>query len=212
VRSQSEKLNSQLGNPLSFVSNWEGAVKEFSTSQLKIIVSWVQMLNSFLVTFPGIPWPLGFKRQLDALTALASAFAIDVWGISSISEFFAGWDCVLGISFESSFWFTMLLLPGLAGLICVAAILSTLHVRFGLLKKLHFGRVGFETIRVRGVNVFITAVFLLYPTICSKVFRVFNPHTIGDRTYLRDDLSLEFLVDERHKPLYVFAAISVRST
>ena len=101
----------------------------------------------------------------------------------------------------------MLLLPGLAGLICVAAILSTLHVWFGLLKKLHFGRVGFETIRARGVKVFITAVFLLYPTICSKVFRVFNPHTNGDRTYLRDDLSLEFLVDERHKRLYVFVVI-----
>jgi hypothetical protein len=122
-----------------------------------------------------------------------------------MSDFFAGWDCVLGMQFTTGFWVSMLTLPLLASLITMAGCIAFLHSRSGSLAYVGFKKPSMaSTIRVRGTKMFVAAVFLLYPSLCAKVFRVFNPRKIGEVRYLNDDLTMEFNSEE-HNRLKMYA-------
>jgi hypothetical protein len=176
-------------------------------SRLKIMIGWVQCLGAFSFTF-SVPWPRSFQSQLDTLYA---AFSIDVWGIFSMSDFFAGWDCLLGMQFTTGFWVSMLTLPLLASLITMAGCIALFQSHSGSLARVGFKKPSkLSTIRIRGTKIFVSAVFLLYPSLCSKVFRIFNPRTIGEVRYLNDDLTIEFnSAEHNHLKLYAWVFMLV---
>ena len=126
------------------------------------------MLGAFQFTFDGIPWPPQFQVQLSGLYAI---FSFDFFAIFSLSPFFQGWDCKLGsLGFATSFNITMYILPVSVLIIGAAILISSLHMRFGCLRRvcgappLHL-----TSVIARGLKVLITIVFLIYPSICAKV-------------------------------------------
>jgi hypothetical protein len=150
--------------------------------RLRIAVTWVQCLGPFVFTF-SIPWPKAFA---DQLTVLNDIFTIDIFNlIGNIGTI----SCEMNTDFFSGFGPHMLLLPLLLLTMSMAYVIARLRGP-KVLKVKGACLDSKEAITTRLVQVLLSIVFLLYPGICAKLFRLFKCTDYSGTFYLDADLTV----------------------
>ena len=163
----------------------------FHSQQLKIFVTWAQILTSFITTF-SIPWPDGFHSMLSACYGW---FNIDILGLLGDQH---SVTCALDTSFYNQLVAHMMMLPVLVGGALLAAFVA---------RRTHPEEAEHAHIYcIKGTGFFV---FVLYPGICTKIFTVFKCLPMPDGTeYLVADLSVECFAGE-HNEMMGIAAVSL---
>jgi hypothetical protein len=206
------------------VSSGEGAGSKFQLLQrMKIGISWLQCLGPFIFTF-DIPWPAQFA---DQLAIIYNVFAVDLSGLfGNIGEI----SCELDTSFLAGFFPHMMALPALLGATLLGFLVGALFgparknlkqggccrkkakskfarslSQWGLVKETLPHN---EAALSRAIQVMLFLTFLLYPGLCSKLFRVFKCVEINGRIYLAADLSVECWTG-KHQQYSTYALIFI---
>eukprot|EP00945_MAST-04E_sp_MAST-4E-sp1_P001301 g1301.t1 len=168
-------------------------------STMKIIFSWGQILSSFNLTF-DIPWPKTFDT---VMTALYAPFNIDIF------FFFENFKCQVNTNYSAAFYAHMSVPMIILGVIMLATVTAGIIKLLDCCGKFLFDR---KTLKARVFKLINFFVFVMYPGLGLRIFRVFATQTYGDRTFLRADLSID-VASEDYKQMrgtawaYMFAYV-----
>ena len=146
-------------------------------STVKIIFSWGQILSSFNLTF-RIPWPTTFDQLMSVLYA---PFNVDVFAL------FGSFKCQVNTNYSAQFYAHMMVPIVILGVICGA------YVTARLIKILPFcGTHMFDknTLRARVMKLINLVIFVMYPGLGLRIFRVFATSKYGEYSYLSADLTV----------------------
>jgi hypothetical protein len=148
----------------------------FASQQVKIVVSWLQIVSAFVFTFT-IPWPKGFDNLLKGLMPWVN---FDVIGILVD---FAAIKCNINTSFKNGFIAHMCLLPALVVACLAAALLSHFCVSASARHK----------VKERAIKIVGFVIFVMYPGLCSKIFSVWDCVPVDGKgtEFLAADLSIQ---------------------
>jgi hypothetical protein len=141
-------------------------------SKFRILVGYLQITSAFNLTF-DVKWPDAFQNVIDTF----KVFNVDV-----SSLFIPISPCAFTTSFINQFYAHMLALPIMFGLIIAAGALS---------KRVCWKKGNPKEVFGQGVSLCVFWVFLLYPGIGTKIFRMFKCMEIGETLYLVADFSAE---------------------
>ena len=170
-------------------------------SHIKVLFSWAQCLGPFIFTF-NVNWPPAFSKQLTAIYGYVNIDFMRVF------KQLKGITCALDTSFFASFRWHMAVLPILLACVLMAVTIAYVFflVRTGGAKILGFCSKRFSTkvepkfkpvtIGYRAVQTANLMVFLMYPSMCSKIFRIFKCDTFegeggATKRFLRADLDID---------------------
>ena len=138
---------------------------------LKILVSHCQVFGSLNVTF-DIKWPTSFVNSLDFLKVV---------NVDLLQFFQPVSPCAFDMSFIRGFYTHMFFLP--------VSVLIVILVRYGMAcvkrKRVH-GILSRQSSRM-----ILFFVFLLYPGLATRIFRVFACKNVGGRFFLEADYNVE---------------------
>jgi nitrate reductase NapE component len=174
--------------------NGEFFVPPDFTYKLKIILAFLQIAVSIKSRIV-IAWPKLFQRFIDYFS-----FAnFDFIGTSSV-------DCLVRVSFYSSFVSWMALPPAIAVLLYAFYLLPK-HVSALLRRNAEDEEAEAATKRSRRRfwKILIFMMFLIYPAVSSTVLSVYNCQDIFGNWLLRDDLTV-VCTTEAHR-LYQYISI-----
>ena len=149
-------------------------------STMKILFSWGQILSSFKITFT-IPWPRTFDQLMSAIYA---PFNIDLFA------FFGDFKCVVDTSYYSQFYYHMRV-P--IGMIFVMALAYITAILYKLISEKLFHKIimyDSKTLNARGLKVLNFVLFVMYPGIGLRIFRVFATTQYGEHRYMQSDLTI----------------------
>ena len=152
----------------------------------KQLLTFMQISCSFTITFDQIEWPLSFQK-----ISLSGSFAnLDFIG------YFQGIDapeyCSLTMPFLEMFWWHMLLVPILLGVLLTLFILNRLFRLTGNTAKKKLGRIANENTFWNLLNV---TLFMLYPGLAQRIFEVYKCTTIHKVPYVRVSLVKDMQVE-----------------
>ena len=139
---------------------------------MKIIFSWGQILSSFNLTF-DIPWPKTFDT---VMTALYAPFNIDIF------FFFENFKCQVNTNYSAAFYAHMSVPMIILGVIMLATVTAGVIKLLDCCGNFLFDR---KTLKARVFKLINFFVFVMYPGLGLRVFRVFATQTYGNRTFLR---------------------------
>ena len=120
--------------------------------KVKLVVTWMQILCSFNTSF-DIPWPPGFVALLKVMRSIVQ---FDVFTLVELG----GLGCYLPTTFYASFIGHMAMFPVLLGCIMAAVLLSRCR-------------------RELAIKVVLFLMFLVYPGLCVKIFRMYKCIDVG---------------------------------
>ena len=132
------------------------------TPIIKILFGWGQILSSFNLTF-NIKWPVEFD---SLMTFMYAPFNVDLFSL------FKDFGCYVDSSYVASFYMHMLMLPLLIVVILSAWATAHAYKAFMCCKlcKPHYDN---KTLYARALKMVNLVVFIMYPGIGLRVFRVF---------------------------------------
>ena len=146
-------------------------------STVKIIFSWGQILSSFNLTFT-IPWPEGFNTMM---TALYAPFNIDIFFL------FGNFKCQVNTNYSAQFEAHMMV-P-----IIILSVIAAAYITARVVKVvLCCGTFMYDnkTLKARVMKLINLVVFVMYPGLGLRIFRVFATEKYGDHEFLRADLTV----------------------
>ena len=156
---------------------------------IKILVSYLQVFSSFNTTM-GIPWPDNFSGMID----VSQFINVDFLSVFSNMDTPSFQVCGFVVPYFEQFITHMLIFP------CIVA-MAYLATGLALLIRPS----GKATYKRGRMKVLFTVMFLLYPSIGSKIFRLFKCVSVGDRRFLEADMNIECGVE--HHVTYVGVAV-----
>jgi hypothetical protein len=143
----------------------------------KITISWTQCLAPLLFVF-SIPWPEEFKQ---VLRFIADMFAIFDPQIVLPKLGFGGVTCTIDTGFSASILPHMCLLPYVIFVLglsyCVARIRTLREMRKIKKAAADLKKAEAEVAKAvlsRTIETFLFVIFLVYPSVCTKIFRIFK--------------------------------------
>merc|ERR1711871_1478958 len=138
----------------------------------KISFGWLQMMSSLSVTF-DIPWPPGFLS--------IQKFIFPIVNIDFMAAF-SGFSCQVDTSFLQGFIVHMYIPIVVTFLVISCYVLARVYRVLACFKCIH-PRYDMRQLSDRSVQVINFVIFLMYPGIASKVFRIWACTTYGDHRY-----------------------------
>jgi hypothetical protein len=143
---------------------------------LKPMIAFLQVNSSFIKSFPSIRWP---KEVLAIFEAMGS-INIDFSGVfSGASEAVGGYFNYANTTVIQMTGF----LCAWTGLLSMASILGFLFRKNQGKKETFIDKVGFF---------FVFTTFLMYPSLCQKLLRMYKSRYFGEFEVLEDDWGLEY--------------------
>ncbi len=148
---------------------------------INIIIGFLQIFSALDMTM-GVPWPVDFKFTINIVQFINVDF------ITVLSKQLQ--LCGYVIPFFINFMIYMMFIPALILASYIATGLALLIYRTKDMQAL------ITIYRRCRMKVLCMAMFLLYPSIGSKVFQLFICINVGDRSFLKVDMKLECNVGE----------------
>ena len=142
----------------------------------KIFFGWGQILCSFNLTFE-IPWPASFDGIMNGMYA---PFNLD------IMKYFGPLGCAIQTDYVNNFNLHMATPMYLLALLIAAYITAQVWRKVAPRKPQYDS----NTLKAKFMRLINLIVFVLYPGLGLKIFRVFDTVTYGQHKYMRADLSL----------------------
>jgi hypothetical protein len=174
--------------PLKIPISLEPDGMELVIERMKIAVTWAQCLGPFIFTF-SIPWPKGFLDQLTFLDGIVNIDFLSIMGNIGAAA------CEFDTTFLSTFVFSMSILPVLLLIMLGGFIIAKFRGMKNVSKQKAKGKIFLSdesaTLKTRAVQTILSALFLLYPGICNKTFRLFKCTEYSGNWYLDADLNIE---------------------
>ena len=171
-------------------------------SHIRVLLGYMQITSALDVTF-DIPWPQQFVDFMGNLKSVNIDF------LSLLPSFPAMDPCDFKSSYLFSFYVHMGTLPFLLLLITTAAVLSYFIYRLSVRRC----GPGIRGITEKCSKILIFTVFLMYPGIVNRVFRIFKCGEFGSKgTWLMADLSIKCYTPEHMASIlwaFVFVGIYV---
>jgi hypothetical protein len=129
---------------------------------VKIIFGWGQILSSFNITF-SVKWPVEFNALM---TAMYAPFNVDLF------SFFKDFGCFVPTSYTVAFYMHMAMVPILLGIILAAWCTAQAYKKIMCCKlcKPHYDN---KTLYARVLKLSNLVIFLMYPGLGLRIFRVF---------------------------------------
>lgn len=139
---------------------------------LKILIGHVQVLGMIQSGLSEVPWPSSFRRFLT-LMAVPNLSVLSVVPVS----------CAFEADFFSEVLFAMLVMPALAGITAVAALVAfVLRRGSSPARRRHLGD--------RAVYALSFLVFVTYPSVLTRLFQLYRCDDVGGTRYLVADFSI----------------------
>lgn len=154
-------------------------------STIKLIFSWGQILSSFNVTFT-VPWPRNFNLLMVALYA---PFNLDVF------YFFGNFKCQVNTNYKAAFDAHMRV-PIILLIVVIISYFAALLLKKLLCCSCCQTMYDARTLRSRTLKLINLIVFIMYPGLGIRIFRVFATKNYGDYYYLIADLEIRTDSDE----------------
>jgi hypothetical protein len=142
----------------------------------KIFFGWGQILASFNLTF-SVPWPASFNELMKGMYA---PFNLD------ITKYFGEIGCSVQTDYVGAFTIYMLTPLFLFFVLFCAVSAAIMYRKVAKNKPLYDN----STLTSKSMRLVNMIVFVLYPGLGLRVFRVFDTRTYGDHSYLVADLSI----------------------
>ena len=162
-----------------------GSAAGSAAGTIKVLISYLQVFSSLNMTM-GVPWPVDFKTMIDSCQFVN----IDVFSL--LASFNV---CAFVTSFFTNFMVHMMVVPWFIVLSYIASSIATM-----------INRKGYHIYAQCRTKVAFGVMFLLYPSVGSKIFQVFKCLPLGTRSFLEADMNIECHVGDH--VLYVTVAIA----
>ena len=164
-------------------------------STIKLIFSWGQILSSFNVTFT-VPWPKNFNMLM---TALYAPFNLDVF------YFFGNFKCQVNTNYRAAFDAHMRV-PIILLIVVIISYIAAWTMKKLLCCSCCQSMYDSRTLKSRTWKLINLIIFIMYPGLGIRIFRVFATRKYGDYHYLIADLQIR-TDSEEYMEMYVQAWI-----
>jgi hypothetical protein len=159
-----------------------------TVARVKILISWLQCIGPIALTF-AVQWPHEFRKHIYVMNTI---FMLDFVEMARNIGYVA---CEFPTDYQTGFWPHMLMFP-VTCIVCGIGYYRALMLgpidsatnRRGRMKKEFLKHK--EASYARAVQCVLFFVFLWYPGLCQRLFRVFKCIDIGGSSYLAADLSV----------------------
>ena len=197
----SSRVNSQVDKHMneSISSKRERVVR-----QLRIVVGYIQVLSNLDLTF-DVPWPKDFQTYFRSFAFINFDMQI-IFGTVDV--------CNLTVPFLDAFYMHMMVLPIFLAILLLAAFTAICIKKTRSLcrkhTKQHKQKNTWNIIFDRATTSFMFMVFLIYPGLTVRIFRVLRCEKLGAQNefYLSADYSVECM-QGRHTIAVMYAIIFV---
>jgi hypothetical protein len=176
---------------------------EVMFDQLKILVSWLQILSMMTHTFGRVPWGnrfTAFSQSAGAPTNLDLQFILSSSGA-----------CSLALPFLEKFQISIVLPFFVVGLIKLAEVLAIQFTKRQIKgkKQARYIRDLHKAQRNQGDKIALLMLLLMYPSIANQAFSIFRCRSIpgiAEKTFMEKDLSVQCLEGTHLEYLFIAAA------
>jgi hypothetical protein len=187
------KVDGKLGHMVSDAEKFAYDIFDRSdnpvtVARVKILISWLQCIGPIALTF-AVQWPDEFTKHIYIVNTI---FMLDFVEMAKNIGYIA---CEFPTDYQTGFWPHMLVFPvtcivcgiGYYRALMLGPIDRTLNRRGKMRKEFLRHR---EASYARAIQCVLFFVFLWYPGLCQRLFRIFKCVDIGGTSYLAADLTV----------------------